>query len=206
VRRLPFADPEHCGEAVRAAGEVVAADGVVLLPTETYYGLGADPTSATAARRIFAMKDRPDHMALPVLVADWNQLESLVVVSEEHRVRLSRSWPGALTVILPSRSELPAAPGGTVAVRIPDHALLRALLYRVGPLTGTSANRHGSPPCVGADASLASLCDPPDLVLDGGVTPGGSASTVVDLTTSEPEIVRQGAFRWDDFYSQFFAS
>jgi L-threonylcarbamoyladenylate synthase len=191
---------------LQAADEVVRAGGVLLLPTETFYGLAAAPTNAAGVARVFAMKGRPPASPLPVLAADWQQLLSLARVPEEHRVRLSRTWPGALTAVLPAREAMPAAPGGTVAVRIPDHSMVRSLLYKVGPLTGTSANRHGSPPCVDPDAALESLLEPPDLVLDGGPCAGGAATTLVDLTASEPVILRQGVVGWDDFYAQFFPS
>jgi tRNA A37 threonylcarbamoyladenosine synthetase subunit TsaC/SUA5/YrdC len=90
-----------------------------------------------------------------------------------------------------------AAVDGTLAVRIPDHAMLRALLYRVGPLTATSANRHGRPPSTRVDDALESLVDVPDLVLDGGVLAGGSVSTMVDLTGDETVVLRRGAVAWE---------
>jgi tRNA threonylcarbamoyl adenosine modification protein (Sua5/YciO/YrdC/YwlC family) len=173
---------------------------VILLPTETFYGLGAAARDPAAVARVFEMKDRPRDAALPVLCADRAQLESLVELPERHRVRLSRIWPGALTVVLPCRRELPAAWEGALAVRIPDHPLLRTLLYRVGPLTGTSANRHGEAPCTEPDEALASLVMPPELVLDGGATPGGSATTVVDLRADEARVLRVGELAWDEPY------
>lgn len=200
MRRLPLMDQDDAGEAGRLAEEVVRGGGVVLLPTETYYGLGADPASGVAVDRVFAMKDRPEGLALSVLCSDWAQLERLVLVPEEHRVRLSRIWPGPLTAVLPCRHQLAASMTGTLGVRIPDHALLRAVLYRSGPLTGTSANRHGKPPCTEADRALDSLASVPDLVLDGGPTAGVAPSTVVDLTGPAPCVVRPGCFEWDEQY------
>lgn len=200
MRRLPFVVDGDARAAARAVGEVTTAAGVVLLPTETYYGLAADPLDPDAVGRVFAAKGRPAGMALPVLCSDWRQLEELVVVPEVHRVRLVRIWPAALSVVLPCRRAVAAAPGGTVAIRIPGHAMLRAVLYRVGPLTGTSANRHGEPACADPDSALASLVEPPDLVLDGGRTPGGEPSTVVDLTEDEPRVLRRGPVRWDEPY------
>ena len=197
MRRLPFSAREHVIEAARVATQVVSAGGVVMLPTETFYGLGVGVHVAAAVDRVFEMKSRPRDVALPVLCAGWDQLESLVEVPESHRVRLSRIWPGALTAVLPCRGETPAAQAGVLAVRIPDHAMLRTLLYRVGPLTGTSANRHGEPPCVEPEEALRSLAAPPDLVLDGGTTRGGPASTVVDLSSDEAQILRAGAVPWE---------
>jgi tRNA threonylcarbamoyl adenosine modification protein (Sua5/YciO/YrdC/YwlC family) len=200
VRRLPFHEDADAVAAGRAVAAVVAGGGVVLLPTETFYGLAANPLDHVAVSRVLAAKGRPAELALPVLCSDWQQLEALVEVPEVHRPRLSRIWPGALTVVLPCRQLLAAAPAGTLAVRIPGHAMLRAVLYRAGPLTGTSANRHGSPPCIDPDEALASVLEPPDLVLDGGRTPGGSASTLVDLTGAEPHVLREGALAWQEPY------
>lgn len=198
MRRLPFAADADAGAAAGAVASVLTGGGVVLLPTETFYGLGVDPFDRKAVARVFAAKGRPPARALPVLCSDWGQLESLVLVPESHRVRLSRIWPAPLTVVLPCRRPVAAGPTGTLAVRIPGHSMLRAVLYRVGPLTGTSANRHGEPPCRDADAALSSLAEPPDLVLDGGTTPGGAASTLVDLTGDEPVVLREGTVRWSE--------
>lgn len=198
--RLPFVEAADVVEAVQSAAATVSDGGVLLVPTESFYGLGADPLNEAAMRRIFLMKERPPELGLPVLCADWQQLEALVAVPSRFRPKLSRLWPAALTVVLPILSAVPAAQGGTLAVRIPGHAGLRALLYGVGPLTGTSANRHGDPPFTTVDGALASLAEAPDLALDGGATAGGVVSTLVDLTGSEPEILRPGACPWEEAY------
>lgn len=200
MRRLAFLDDGDVAPAAPVVAEVVAGAGVVLLPTETYYGLAADPLDPRAVTRVFVAKGRPAAMSLPVLCSDWGQVESLVEVPETYRVRLSRIWPGALSVVLRCRRPVAAATAGTLAVRIPGHPMLRALLYRVGPLTGTSANRHGDPACADPDAALESLVEPPELVLDGGRTPGGVPSTLVDLTAEEPRVLRPGPVPWDQRY------
>ena len=195
---MVFREDADALAAAGAAVEVVQSGGLVLIPTESFYGLGVDPLRSEAVARVFDAKGRPPSLALLILCADWQQVESLVVVPEEHRVRLSRIWPAALTVVLPGRQPIPAAPGGTLAVRIPGHPMLRAVLYRTGPMTGTSANRHGEPPHTEPEGALASLALPPDLVLDGGRIPGGEPSTLVDLTAAEPRVLRQGAVLWDE--------
>ena len=200
MRTVRLVVDSDAAAAGRAAAAVAASAGIIVLPTETFYGLAADPSSGEAVDRVFAAKGRPRDLSLPVLCADWEQVNSLVEVPERFRVRLSRGWPGALTVVLCSLEPLPAAPGGTVAVRIPDHALLRAVLYRTGPLTGTSANRHGVPPAVEPAAAIASLDAEPDLLLDGGTTAGGAPSTIVDLTGDDPQVIRQGAVLWQEPY------
>ena len=97
MRRLPFADGDELAAAVEAASEVVASGGVVLLPTESYYGLGADPRNRAAIERVFALKARPAEKELPVVCSDWRQVESLVRIPDAHRVRLGRIWPAAMT-------------------------------------------------------------------------------------------------------------
>jgi tRNA threonylcarbamoyl adenosine modification protein (Sua5/YciO/YrdC/YwlC family) len=198
--RLPFVEPGDVADAVETAGAAVARGGVLLLPTESFYGLGTDPLNEPGVTRIFALKSRPAELGLPVLCADWKQLESLVVVPERFRVKLARLWPAALTVVLPTVDNVPAARGDTLAVRIPGHTELRALLYRIGPLTATSANRHGDPPSTTVDGAVESLGEAPDLVLDGGATAGGEVSTLVDLSQGEPEILRPGPCAWDEPY------
>jgi L-threonylcarbamoyladenylate synthase len=200
MKRLSLIADEDAAEAGRTTADVVRSGGVVLLPTETFYGLAADPASADAVARIYAMKARPERHPLPVLCSDWAQLESLAEVPDRHRVRLSRIWPGPLTAILRCRADLPVVLEGTIAVRIPGHAMLRTVLYRSGCVTGTSANRHREPPPCDVDSALASLESAPDLVLDGGATPGGEPSTIVDLTSDEPRVLRRGAFLWDEVF------
>ena len=198
--RLPFVEPGDVADAVETAKAAVAQGGVLLLPTESFYGLGSDPWSEMGVARIFTLKERPEELGLPVLCADWQQLEALVVVPETFRVKLARLWPAALTVVLPTVDDVSAARGGTLAVRIPGHTELRALLYRIGPLTATSANRHGDPPSTTVDGALASLTEAPDLALDGGATAGGEVSTLVDLSRGEPEILRPGPCAWEEPY------
>ena len=197
MKTLGFIEREEIGPAVETAVEVVRAGGVVLIPTESYYGLAADPTSAGGVERVLHLKGRPDDLGLPVVCSDWDQVDGLVRIPDEHRVKLSRLWPAALSVIASGTSRWPAARGETLAVRIPDLDALRALLYRTGPLTATSANRHGEGPFVAAAEALDSLAGAPDLVLDGGILPGGRVSTMVDLGVEGGRVVRTGAVGWE---------
>jgi len=196
--RFDFVDPSDTKNALAAVAEVVASGGVILTPTESYYALAVDPGRPIAVERVYALKGRPDGLALPVVCSDWGQIDSLVEISDAHRVRLSRIWPAALTVVAPCRAAIAAASTATLAVRIPAHEMLRALLYRVGPLTATSANRHGESPSVTADGALKSLQGRPDLVLDGGELAGGQVSTMIDLSSDEVREIRPGPVVWDE--------
>lgn len=203
MKILPFVEKEEVVAAIPAAVEVVSSGGVLMIPTESFYGLGADPLLEQAVARICDAKNRPAGLGIPVLCADWEQLKGLVNVPERFRIKLSRLWPAAVTVVLPTASGCPAARSQTLAVRIPDHAALRALLYCTGPITGTSANRHDHPPHTTVDGALESLLEAPDLVLDGGPTAGGEASTLVDLTGDEARILRPGDRQWDEPFPQY---
>lgn len=196
MTRVPFrSDDEARAAAVRVV-EVVAAGGTVLLPTESFYGLGTDPASPTGVRRVLALKDRPRGLALPVVCADWEQVDAIVAIPGRVRGNLERQWPGPLTVIAPLRRPLPAGREKTLAVRVPGLRSLRALLVLTGPLTATSANRHGRPAHTDPADALGELAGEPDLVLDGGPTAGGRASTLVDVTGDRPRVVRAGPVRW----------
>jgi len=196
--RLPFSDSREIKDAVGKAAGVVAAGGVVLIPTESHYGLGVDPRQPEAVEKIIALKGRPEGLALPVVCSDWDQVESLVNVPDPHRFKLARIWPAALTVVAGRRRPVAASSTETLAVRIPDHDGLRALLYRVGPLTATSANRHGEPPNPTVESALDSLLGAPDLVLDAGDLAGGSVSTIMDLSSEEAREIRSGPVLWDE--------
>lgn len=190
---VPFRASADLPRAAAAVREVMGAHGVCAFPTETFYGLGCDPHDAQAVSRVFALKGRPGEKALPLVAATMDQVNTLAVIAEEWQQRLTRVWPAPLTVIVPVRTPLAAA-GGTVAVRIPAHPLLRALLARVGPLTATSANRAGAQPAATPAALAADLCPEVDLVLDGADTAGGLATTLLDLTAVPPAVLRKGAW------------
>ena len=190
---LPFHRPSHLPAAVAAVRGALARHGVVALPTETFYGLAVDPYDVAAVARVFALKGREAVKALLLVVAGIDQAAEVAVLDDERRAALAAVWPAPLTVVLPVRRPLPAA-AATVAVRVPDHLLLRTLLLRVGPLTATSANRAGAPPATTAGEVGEALVGDVDLVLDGGTTAGGLPSTLVDWTGAHPRILRPGAF------------
>lgn len=191
-----FTAARDVSTAAALVSSAATAGGVVLFPTETFYGLGADPWCAEGVDKVYRMKGRPGGMALPVLCGNWEQLERLAEVPERYRAQLRRAWPGAVTVVVAARGEMVAARGSTVAVRIPDHGLLRRLLELVGPLTGTSANRHGEAPAREVRSALPRLAESPDVVLDGGLTAGGTPTTLVDLTGPGAKVLREGKMAW----------
>ncbi len=196
MRTVPFFFGDDVDSQRDRIGKCLDAGGVLLVPTETFYGLACNPRSGEGVRKIYRLKDRPETRHLPVLAADWNQIETLVRVPPRWESILRSIWPGPVTAVLPSIEPLAAASGSTLAVRIPAHRVLRRLLAGTGPLTGTSANRHGAPPPNSVDAALTSLAGLPDLILDGGTTPGGAPSDLVDLTGERAEVLRVGVGRW----------
>jgi len=189
---LPFTRREDLPAAVAAVRAVLASHGVTALPTETFYGLAVAPDDQSGVARVVALKGRPSEKALPVVGASLAQLEALVTVAEPWRSRLLEVWPAPLTVVLPLAR--PGVAFGTLAVRVPDHGLLRILLAEVGPLTATSANRAGAPPLDDAAAVSRDLGRGLALLLDGGRTPGGLPTTLIDLSVSPPRKLRAGSF------------
>jgi len=191
--RLPFRSPADLPAAVAAAREVLSGHGVIAAPTETFYGLSVDPADAQAVARLVALKGRDADKRLLVIGASLEQVGELVEMTPEIRRWLGGVWPAPLSVVLPARRRL-AAVGPTLAVRVPGHELLRALLEQTGPLTSSSANRSGAPPPTRADEVAGAFGDRLDLLLDGGATPGGLPSTLIDATGNELRVVREGAW------------
>ncbi len=191
ILRLPFELPTNLPAATAAVREAMAVHLPIAVPTETFYGLAVDPTDLVASERIYALKGRPRDKALPVVGADLGQLESLVEIAEAHRDWLAATWPAPLTVVLPARPGLPGNPP-TLAVRVPAHDLLRALLWRVGPLTATSANLSGGRPSSDPAAVIATFSSALALLLDGGLTAGGAPTTLLDCSGRRPRLLRRG--------------
>ena len=179
---------------------VLDGHGVVAMPTETYYGLSVSVFDQVACARVFEIKGRPSTKALPCIVSGIEQLGSVASEITPLASELaSRFWPGPLTLIVPARASVAAASdNGTVAVRVSSLPLAREVAAIAGPATATSANASGAPPATTADEVVAQFGDTVDLVLDGGATPGGPASTIVDLTGATPALVREGAIAFRD--------
>jgi len=182
------------GSLERAAG-LLRSGHLVAFPTDTVYGVGAPAFDATSVAAIYVAKERPPEKAIPVLIADEADLPPIAAaVPESVHVLIAHFWPGALTLVLPKRPDVPeiVSSDATVAVRIPDLDLTRAFLRLTGPLAATSANRSGQPSPVTAADVIAQLGGRITAVLDGGACPGGVPSTVVDCVSSPPRVLREG--------------
>jgi L-threonylcarbamoyladenylate synthase len=183
---------------MRQAAQILRAGGLVAFPTETFYGLGAAGLDAAAVHRVFAAKGRPASMPLLLLV-DSRAMAASVAADIPPRASelMERHWPGALTLVLRATPRVPVevtAGTGTVGIRVPAHAVARALVRALGePVTAPSANPTGASPPVTAAEVLAQLAGAIELILDAGATPGGAPSTVLDVTVDPPRIIRQGA-------------
>lgn len=178
-----------------AALEALRSGLIVGVPTDTVYGVAVDPTDPGAVRALFELKGRGEQQPLAVLVASLAQADRLVELSGPTRDVVRPYWPGAFTAILKCRLDLAIGVGdhrrGTLAIRMPDHQMLHRLLLRSGPLAVTSANRSGSPPALDNIEARATLGRGVAIYLEGRSL-GEQASTIVDLTSSPPRIVRRG--------------
>ncbi len=191
-----FCQARDPGCLEEAANRVEAGE-VIAVPTDTIYGLVCRYDLEKAILDLYGVKERPAEKALPVLVGEVAQLAAVAQTPIPPLAQrlIRRHWPGPLTLVLLARPGLPpalTAGGRTVAVRLPDHPFVRDLARRVGPLASSSANRSGGSECHSAREVYDQLAGRIPLIVDGGVTPGGQASTVVDLSGPEPRILREG--------------
>ncbi len=190
-------DPETSEPGIEEAVRAIARGELVVLPTDTVYGVGSDAFDAAAVARLLAAKGRGRQMPPPVLMGDVRTLDGLATdVPEAVRVLVEEFWPGGLTVICRAQPSLAWDLGetrGTVALRIPDSPCALALLRRTGPLAVTSANLTGQPAARTATEAAAQLGPAVSVYLDGGPAPGGTASTIVDATGDVLRVVRDGA-------------
>jgi L-threonylcarbamoyladenylate synthase len=192
-------DPQKPDPAVISrAAEALRKGLLVGYPTETFYGLGCDPRQPAAVDRIFEAKGRPDKMALPLIAGDRGGVALCVrEISEGAQRLMDAFWPGPLTLVLPAAEELPSrllGGGRTVGVRVSSHPVAAAIALAMGgPIVATSANRSGQPPPSTAAEVDEAIGEDLSVILDGGPTRGGSASTVLDLSVEPPRLIRSGA-------------
>lgn len=195
--RYDAADATALEDGLAAATLAVRAGDLVVLPTDTVYGLGADAFDPIAVERLLVAKGRGRHMPPPVLVGSQATLDALASdVPSWARVLVEHYWPGPLTIVVRQQSSLQWDLGesrGTVAVRMPQDEVALELLARTGPLAVSSANLTGFPAATDADQAEAMLGDAVAVILDGGPTADSLASTIVDCTGGQPRVLRIGA-------------
>lgn len=202
---------------VLEASKIVREGGLIVLPTDTVYGIGCDPFSARAVSRLLLAKGRNESMPPPVLAASvesalslatWNQqfwsessLGDHSKMEKAARILGEKFWPGGLTLIVPTGRDFGWSMhplGHTVAVRVPDHPLAINLLKETGPLAVTSANLTGEAPATTVSQARKSFGNAVEYYLDGGTTEIGIASTIVDCTFDSPRCLRAGAIEWKE--------
>jgi tRNA threonylcarbamoyl adenosine modification protein (Sua5/YciO/YrdC/YwlC family) len=190
-------DAETREDAITAAVDCVKSGQLVVLPTDTVYGIGADAFDPEAVANLLAAKGRGRDMPVPVLVGSWETLTGLVpAVPTRTRDLIEAFWPGGLTLIVEQARSLTWDLGdarGTVAVRMPLHPVAIELLERTGPMAVSSANRTGQAPALTAADAREQLGEDVAVYLDGGPAATGVASTIVDVTGEVPRVLRAGA-------------
>lgn len=190
------ADADRRAAGIAAAVDAVRGGRLVVLPTDTVYGIGADAFNAAGVTALLAAKGRGRDMPVGVLVGSWNSIDGLALIVPDTARELIRAfWPGALSLIVTQAPSLQWDLGearGTVMVRMPLHPVALEVLKAVGPMAVSSANVSGGPPAVDAGEAQRQLGESVDVYLDAGTAERGEASTIVDLTGPAPRIVRTG--------------
>ena len=197
-RVIPIPDDEgQWGSLLEVGSEVVARGGLVVLPTDTLYGVGCDPFNPSAVDALFLAKKRGRDLPLPVLVHSWRQAVGLVDdIGDQAQALIAAWWPGPLTLVFREAAGIGWDLGdsrGTVAVRMPKHTFTLALIQRTGPLAVSSANRSGEPTPTTMPGIVEQLGDDVGVFFDAGPSPESPASTIVDLSGPRPRLLREGA-------------
>ncbi|MGZ4497210.1 L-threonylcarbamoyladenylate synthase [Oryzihumus sp.] len=200
--RYPTGTEDEREAAIEAATLAVQRGHLVVLPTDTVYGIGADAFDPVAVRGLLQAKGRGREMPPPVLISAATTIDALAVsVPGYARALIDAFWPGPLTLVCHQQSSLQWDLGdtrGTVAVRMPDHPVAREILERTGPLAVSSANKTGMPAATDADQAEQMLGDSVAVIVDAGESPGGEASTIIDVTGSQGRVLRRGALSLDE--------
>jgi L-threonylcarbamoyladenylate synthase len=195
IIRINSEHPES--DRIDQAVAILKNGGVIAFPTETFYGLGADARNEAAIEKIFGIKGRDFKNPILVVIGDVTHLDAFAAdIPEVARKLMDRFWPGPLTIVLraaPSVSPKLTAGSGKIGIRLTSHPIAMEISKKLGgPLTATSANLSGAPECSSAAEALSQLQGRIDGVVDGGQTPGGKGSTIVDVTASPIKILREG--------------
>ncbi len=201
AQRLATETDEDREHAVSEAAAAVQRGDLVVIPTDTVYGIGADAFDPDAVKALLAAKGRGRNMPPPVLVSAATTVDALASDLPEYaRALIEEFWPGPLTLVCRQQPSLQWDLGdtrGTVAVRMPDHDVALAVLERTGPLAVSSANKSGSPAALNAIDALDQLGDDVAVVVDAGPVGGGEASTIIDVTVDHGRVLRRGALSVD---------
>jgi L-threonylcarbamoyladenylate synthase len=202
VKRLGVTTEDEREAAIDAAAVAVRRGQLVVLPTDTVYGVAADAFDPDAVQALLDAKGRGREMPPPVLVSTATTLDALAVgVPDYARALVERFWPGPLTIVCRQQTSLQWDLGetrGTVAVRMPDHEVALAVLERTGPLAVSSANTTGRPAARDADEAEQMLGAGVEVIVDGGSAPGGQASTIIDCTGPRGRVLRRGALSLEE--------
>jgi L-threonylcarbamoyladenylate synthase len=202
VQRLGVTTDEERETAIDAAATAIRQGRLIVLPTDTVYGIAADAFSPDAVQSLLAAKGRGREMPPPVLVSAATTLDALAIgIPSYARALVEEFWPGALTIVCRQQSSLQWDLGetrGTVAVRMPDDEIALAVLERTGPLAVSSANLSGRPAARTADEAESMLGESVEVIVDAGTSAGADASTIVDCTGAEGRILRRGAISLDE--------
>jgi L-threonylcarbamoyladenylate synthase len=200
MRRIVIDHSAPLDGQLAPAVEAIGRGGVVAFPTDTLYGLAADPRDDEAVAAVFAVKRRAAERTIALVASTLAQAETLAVLSDQARQLARHFWPGPLTLVVPAASDVAESvlsEARLIGVRVPDHSVARALAELCGhPLTATSANRSGEPATDDPDEVASRLRDIAVLV-DAGRSPGGAPSTVVDASSSQIRLLREGALPWN---------
>ncbi|KAF0968667.1 MULTISPECIES: L-threonylcarbamoyladenylate synthase [Gordonia] len=190
-------DPQSRSAGIRAAVGAAKAGRLVVVPTDTLYGVGCDAFDSDAVGSLLAAKNRGRDMPVPVLVGSWHSIDGLVLsVPQAARDLIEAFWPGGLSLVVRQAPSLAWDLGdtdGTVMLRMPLHPVAIELLREVGPMAVSSANVSGRPPATTVDEAREQLGDEISVYLDGGPAPVAQASTIVDVSGAQPRILREGA-------------
>ncbi|MFX0169800.1 MAG: L-threonylcarbamoyladenylate synthase [Candidatus Hodarchaeota archaeon] len=198
MTRRQAVDPQNPDQRViNEVAALIQQGGLVVLPTDTAYGLAGDPQNPTVVNRVLTVKRRVGKPGMPLLVASLAQARRFGNFSKLAEALATRFWPGALTLVVPTHHTFPTGilgPQNSLALRIPNHPVALAVIQTLkAPVIGTSANKSTAPSPRSAEAAIAQMGDAVDLVLDAGPTPLSKDSTIINCTITPPEILRRGA-------------
>ncbi len=191
---------DNCIQAAMSAAEDIAAGNLIVYPTDTVYGIGADIYNEVAVKNLYLAKRRPFDMALSVAVADRKMMESVAILNETADKLIKAFLPGPLTIIIKKNPEVPdivTAGSQKVGTRIPDHPIALEIARRSGPIVATSANIHFQPDAIDIGMATAALGNSVSTYIDAGHSPSGKPSTIIWIKDKEYEIIRQGPITED---------